>query len=231
MPFQLLDVILAGIMLVSGLLALMRGFTREVLSLIAWGLAAVAGVFAALNADLAAFAGQYLQPEIVAKIAVGAGAFLIVLIILSMISVRLADWVLDSAAGPFDRTLGLVYGLARGLALVVIAYLFYVWLVPPEKREDWVRNARSLPAIEAVGEFVTEFLPADIRDTLQTRMAAAARQPTARPAGEGEDEEGYRSRDTTVLDQLIESTQSGRQQQAPEQQQQVPEFGGEGGQN
>lgn len=232
MPFQLLDVILAGIMLVSGLLALMRGFTREVLSLIAWGLAAVAGVFAAVNPDLAAFAGQYLQPEIVAKIAVGAGAFLIVLIVLSMISVRLADWVLDSAAGPFDRTLGLVYGLARGLALVVIAYLFYVWLVPPEKREDWVRNARALPAIEAAGEFVTEFLPADIRDTLQTRMAAAARQPTARPAGEAEDEEGYRSRDTTVLDQLIESTQSGRQEQAPEQQQQqVPEFGGQGGQN
>ena len=35
----MLDLILVGIMLISGLLALMRGFTREVLSLVAWGLA------------------------------------------------------------------------------------------------------------------------------------------------------------------------------------------------
>ena len=42
MGFQLLDIILIVIMLVSGVLALMRGFTREVLSLLAWGLAAIA---------------------------------------------------------------------------------------------------------------------------------------------------------------------------------------------
>ena len=42
MPFQMLDLILVAIMLVSGLLALMRGFTREVLSLVAWGGAAAA---------------------------------------------------------------------------------------------------------------------------------------------------------------------------------------------
>ena len=39
MPLTLLDFILLAIMLVSGLLALMRGFTREVLSLVAWGAA------------------------------------------------------------------------------------------------------------------------------------------------------------------------------------------------
>ena len=46
MPFEILDLILIGIMLISGLLALMRGFTREVLSLVAWGLAALAAYFA-----------------------------------------------------------------------------------------------------------------------------------------------------------------------------------------
>ena len=106
MPFQLLDLILAGIMLVSGLLALMRGFTREVLSLIAWGAAAVAAYFAIHSPELVAYASKYLQPEIVAKIAVGAAVFLIVLIIVSLISVKLSDAVVDSAAGAFDRTLG-----------------------------------------------------------------------------------------------------------------------------
>jgi membrane protein required for colicin V production len=237
MPVQLLDIIVAAIMIVSGLLALMRGFTREVLSLIAWGLAAVAGILAALNQELNTIVGQYLQPPIVAQIALGAGVFLVVLIIVSLISVRLADWVLDSAAGPFDRTLGLFYGLVRGLLLVVIAYLFYVWLIPPERREDWVREARSLPVIERVGDFVLAFMPADIADTLKNRIAASSpSQEPKKPGAEGEEEEGYKSNQTRVLDQLIESTQSGQQKSEPSsqtpppqqgQQEQLPTFGGQ----
>lgn len=228
MPFQLLDLVLAGIMLISGLLALTRGFTREVLSLVSWGLAAAAGLFASYNDGLVELAYGYLESDVLARVAVGGGVFLVVLIILSIISVRVADWVLDSAAGTFDRTLGLAYGLGRGLLLVVVAYLFYVWLVPVEKREDWVRNARSLPMIESTGEFVTEFLPPDIRDTLHTRIAAGNLPPVQRTDSEREAEEGYGLRDSTVLDQLIESTQSGRsgtQQEAP--QDNAPLFGGE----
>ena len=48
MPFQLLDLIIIGIMLISGLLALMRGFTREVLSLLAWAIAGLAALGAVL---------------------------------------------------------------------------------------------------------------------------------------------------------------------------------------
>ena len=51
------------------------------------------------------------------------------------------------AAGAFDRTLGFIYGLARGLVLVAIAYLFYGWLLPLDRQDDWVKNARSLPMI------------------------------------------------------------------------------------
>lgn len=241
MPFELLDLILGGIMLLSGLLALTRGFTREVLSLVSWGMAAAAGLFAAFNKDLVAFAMDYVQSDIIAKIAVGGGVFLIVLIVLSMISVRLADWVLDSAAGPFDRTFGLIYGLARGLFLVAIAYLFYVWLVPPEKREDWVRNARSLAMIESTGEFVADFLPADIRETLRTRIAAGGTgQQVQQPPGASE--EGYTAPDSTVLERLIESTRSGGDQpqdQPTDQPQDQPQgepqdqplFGGETEQN
>ena len=73
MPFQLLDLILVAIMLVSGLLALMRGFTREVLSLVAWGCAAAAAFFAIHSQSLLDLANQYIKPEIAAKIAVAGG--------------------------------------------------------------------------------------------------------------------------------------------------------------
>lgn len=245
MPFQLLDLILAGIMIISGLLALMRGFTREVLSLIAWGAAAVGAYFAIRSPELLGFASQYLQPDIVAKIAVGGGIFLVVLIIVSLISVKLSDVVVDSAAGAFDRTLGFFYGLARGLVLVVIAYLFYGWLIPIDRQEDWVKNARTLPIIQSVGEVILSLVPPDIAETLTNssilsnqNAPATTQQPPAAQSGSGEttaptDEEGYKKNESQGLDQLIQGTQGGQQQQnsPPPDNQEQPDFGGQSNPN
>jgi membrane protein required for colicin V production len=236
MPFQLLDLILAGIMIISGLLALMRGFTREVLSLVAWGAAAVAAYFAIHSRELVGFASQYLQPEIVSKIAVGGAVFLVVLIIVSLISVKLSDVVVDSAAGAFDRTLGFFYGLARGLVLVVIAYLFYGWLIPFDRQEEWVKNARSLPMIQSVGAVILDLVPPDIAETLTNSSIltnpAPAQQPSATQTGGGEtqatpsDEEGYKKNESQDLDQLIQGTQGGQSTPPPDNQEQ-PDFGGQ----
>jgi membrane protein required for colicin V production len=240
MPFQLLDLILAGIMIISGLLALMRGFTREVLSLIAWGAAAVAAYFAIRSHELVGFAAQYLQPEIVAKIAVGGGVFLVVLIVVSLISVKLSDVVVDSAAGAFDRTLGFFYGLGRGLVLVVIAYLFYGWLIPVDRQEEWVKNARSLPIIESVGEVILSLVPPDIAQTLTnssilTNQTPAPPQPPATQSGSSDtqaspnDEEGYKKNESQGLDQLIQGTQGNQNNQntPPPDNQEQPDFGGQ----
>jgi membrane protein required for colicin V production len=227
MPFQLLDLILIGIMLISGLLALMRGFTREVLSLLAWGIAAVAALGAVLSPELNQLAGQYLQPEIVAKIALGGGVFLIVLIIMSLISVRIADWVLDSAAGAFDRTMGFVYGLARGLLLVAIAYLFYVWLVPEQKQEEWVRNARLLPVVKEVSTVVISFLPADVADVLRNKTYVTDQEQPAQGT-QPEEEEGYQAGQQQNLNRLIESTDgAAAAPQDREDTESEPVFGGQ----
>jgi membrane protein required for colicin V production len=228
MPFQLLDLILIGIMLISGLLALMRGFTREVLSLLAWGIAAVAALGAVLSPELNQLAGQYLQPEIVAKIALGGGVFLIVLIIMSLISVRIADWVLDSAAGAFDRTMGFVYGLARGLLLVAIAYLFYVWLVPEQKQEEWVRNARLLPVVKEVSTVVISFLPADVADVLRNKTYVTDQDAQPAQSTQPEDEEGYQAGQQQNLNRLIESTDGAKAApQDGEDTESEPVFGGQ----
>jgi membrane protein required for colicin V production len=228
MPFQLLDLILIGIMLISGLLALMRGFTREVLSLLAWGIAAVAALGAVLSPELNQLAGQYLQPDVVAKIALGGGVFLIVLIIMSLISVRIADWVLDSAAGAFDRSMGFVYGLARGLLLVAIAYLFYVWLVPEQKQEEWVRNARLLPVVKEVSTVVISFLPADVADVLRNKTYVTDKNAQPAQAAPPEEEEGYQSGSQQNLNRLIESTDgSVAAPQDGEETDREPVFGGQ----
>jgi membrane protein required for colicin V production len=204
MPFQLLDLILIGIMLISGLLALMRGFTREVLSLVAWGLAAVAAYFAIKQKPLLDLVMPYVDKEVLAQIAVAAAAFIVTLIIVSVISVRLSDAVVDSAAGAFDRTLGFLYGLFRGFILVAIAYLFYGWLLPFDKQEDWVRNAISLPAVRYAGEMLLSFMPPDIAETLSNTALIGNPEVPVDPTDGQAPETGYKTNDSQGLDNLIE---------------------------
>jgi membrane protein required for colicin V production len=202
MPLQILDFILIGIMLVSGVLALARGFTREVLSLIAWAAAAVAAYFAIQQKQLIDAVMPYVDKPILAQIAVGAVAFLITLIIVSIISVKISDRVVDSSVGAFDRSLGFIYGLARGLVLVSVAYLFYGWLQPPENQEDWIRNAQSLPIVRGVSEFLVGLMPPDIAETLSKTALTNPEGAVTPPAAEGET--GYSNGQTQGLENLVD---------------------------
>ena len=217
MPLTILDFMLIAIMLVSGLLALMRGFTREVLSLLAWAVAAVAAYFAIKQPQFIDFAMKnvpYLDKEVLAQIAVGATAFIIVLILVSIVSVKISDFVVDSAAGAFDRTLGFIFGVARGFVFVAIAYLFYGWLLPFDKQEPWVRDAYSLPMIKSTGEALLAFMPPEIADTLSnTALLKNPDQPAGATAPE-QPEGGYKTNENQGLENLIQGTGGDSQQPA-----------------
>lgn len=210
MPFQLLDIILVGIMLISGLLSLMRGFTREVLSLAAWGASAFGAYVAVKQPALIDLALPYVDKPILAMIAVGAIAFLAILIVVSLISVKISDVVVDSSIGSLDRSLGLLFGFARGFVLVAISYLFYGWLVPADRQESWVRDASALPAIVYVGEVLLNFMPPDIAETLaNTALMANPDAPSLKTdQATGKSEPGYQPSEAQGLNNLIEGTGS-----------------------
>ncbi|MGB0085003.1 MAG: CvpA family protein [Rhodomicrobiaceae bacterium] len=157
MPIQWLDVILVVIMLISAFLAMLRGLTREMLSIMSWALAAIAALFVyPLYRDRIR---ALIQPDILADGVLIATVFIIVLIVVSLITVRLSDRILDSRVGALDRTLGFVFGLVRGLILVVIAYELLVAIVPKETLPAWVTEARSLSVIESTGRGIISLLP------------------------------------------------------------------------
>ncbi len=80
---------------------------------------------------------------VVVAVAVIGGAFLLTLLVVSIVTVRISDMVLDSRVGALDRTLGFLFGLARGLFIVVVAFMFFNWLVPDKSQPEWVRAAKS----------------------------------------------------------------------------------------
>jgi membrane protein required for colicin V production len=207
MPFQLLDLLLAGIMLISGLLALMRGFTREVLTLFAWGLSALAAYYVFLKKFMFDVAMQYISNEKAAMIAVCAAAFLITLIIVSIISVKISDAVTDSAVGAVDRTLGFIFGLARGLLLVTAAYSFYGWL-NSERQDDWIKNAQSLPLIKSTGRLILSSLPfpPDIVETLNETAYREGPPPEPATQDPATGQQGYTNGDSKGLDNLVEGS-------------------------
>jgi len=168
MPITLLDVILIGVMLISAVLAMIRGFMREVLSIAAWVVAALATLYS--YGKLVPYAKSYVNNDIIATGAVVAGTFLLTLLVVSVVTVRFSDMVLDSRVGALDRTLGFLFGLARGLIIVVVAFLFFAWLVPSKTQPAWVANAKSKVVLQSTGDWLMSMLPDDPESTILKRL-------------------------------------------------------------
>jgi membrane protein required for colicin V production len=159
MPITLLDVILLVVMLISALLAMVRGFMREVLSIASWAAAAVLTLYA--YPRLKPIVLQYFSNDIVASAITIGGVFLSTLLVVSIVTIKISDSILDSRIGALDRTLGFLFGLGRGLIIVVVAFIFFDWLVKPEVQPDWVRNAKSKIVLKGTGDWLRAQLPED----------------------------------------------------------------------
>jgi membrane protein required for colicin V production len=224
MPIALLDFIVLGIVLISALLAMVRGFTREVLSIASWAAAAAATLYFLPDARELARAQIGLQPEILNDVIAGAGIFLITLLLVSLVTMRLSDFILDSRVGPFDRALGFLYGGARGLLLAVVAFLFFNWLVPERSQPSWVVDSASKPILESTGESLLAMLPDDPEATILKQLkgvgtgepgtvpdadpAAPSAPPVegAAPPPEPAPESGYRPAEQQQMDRLTAPT-------------------------
>ena len=168
MPITLLDIILLLVMLISGLLAMIRGFMREVLSIAAWIIAALVTLYA--YPRVLPMAKQYFSNDIVANGVTVGGIFLLTLLIVSIITVRISDMILDSRVGALDRTLGFLFGLGRGLVIVVVAFLFFAWLVPDRSQPEWVKGAKSRVVLQSTGQWLMSMLPDDPESTILKRL-------------------------------------------------------------
>ncbi|MCU0953166.1 MAG: CvpA family protein [Hyphomicrobium sp.] len=185
-PLTYLDAALIAVSLISGLLAMYRGLTRELLSIVSWAVAALAVLYFVLNykklaEDLAAQMGTQVP---IAQIAIGAVIFLIVLIVVHLITSRISDAILDSSVGMIDRILGFFFGVVRGFILVVIPYMFYESFIPdPANQQPWVRDSASLPYIKSTGNTIRSVLETHMPSSLTTPQPAPAASPAEPPPG------------------------------------------------
>ena len=168
MSITLLDGILLVIMLISAILAMIRGFSREVLSIVSWIAAAVAAAsfYKLLSPTITSTIPSVASNPLVADAIAAAAIFLIVLIIVSYLTMLLADMIIDSRIGVLDRTLGFIFGAARGALLVIITLMGFLWLAN-EQEPKWVADAKSKPMLVAIGTNIQNALPDNLEEMIK----------------------------------------------------------------
>jgi membrane protein required for colicin V production len=183
-PLSYLDAALLALGLISALLAMYRGFMREILSIVSWVAAAGVAYMAFGRAR------DTVGPEIAKQIGfsgangglvggalIAAVTFLIVLIIVHLITTRLSDAILDSSVGMIDRLLGFVFGFLRGALIVVIMFMGYEGFFPEkEKQFPWVQQSVTLPYIKGPGNWIKGMLDQYVKPVLE-------KQKTSDPQG------------------------------------------------
>ncbi len=172
--FTLVDGAVAGIILVSAVLAFARGFVREILSIAGWVLAAVvAFVFAPQAEPLIKeipVAGDFLADSCELSIlAAFAAVFAVALIVVSVFTSLFSSLVQKSALGGFDQGLGFLFGAIRGAVLVAIAFVLYDRIVPAGQGIEMIEQSRSALIFEQSKGVIEKQIPTEAPEWIVQR--------------------------------------------------------------
>jgi len=170
----LADIIVITIIGLSALFGFLRGFLREVLSIGSWIVAGLATYFGLPY--LRPFARQYISHELIADVATGIGIFLVVLVVASVISHMITRTVRESSLGALDRSLGILFGIARGAVIVSVALLIVDNFYAPDNRPQWLKDARTLPVVQVGADLMRQFVPASVAAKAQSTADSAKQQ-------------------------------------------------------
>jgi membrane protein required for colicin V production len=147
--FTIIDGVVALVIVLSALLAYSRGFVREALAIAGWIVAGIVGfIFAPQLEPLVKeipMVGEFIADSCeLSMIGAFAIIFAIALIIASLITPLFSSLVQRSALGGLDQGLGFVFGVARGILLVAIAYFVYDTVITSQDIQmiDDSRSAR-----------------------------------------------------------------------------------------
>lgn len=164
------DLAIIGILLVSVVVSLIRGFIKEVFSILVWAAAIFAGFqFSGLLAEALV---PVIELPSARFIVAFAAVFLLVLSVGGLIGFLVGKMVEKTGLSPTDRLFGAVFGLARGLALVVLAVMLLS--LTPFVRDPWWAESRLMPTFETMAERARAWLPESVTGLLDSKPRSAS---------------------------------------------------------
>jgi len=214
--WNMVDLAVLGVVLASGLLALIRGFVREAVALTVWLGASAAAVY--LYPLFKPWVHHHIKTELVADAATSVGVFCAALVILIPLGHVVSGLVRGRALTSIDRSLGFVFGLMRGALVVCLLFLLTLWIWPDKEKEpDILAQAKTRPLMQAGAEVLKTFLPKEDMDKAQKSMNAVSQIPldqitTPSIAGSNDKPNGEQGEGLSqqVIEQLINPQQQGK---------------------
>lgn len=212
--FTGLDWLVVLIVGTAAAFGLMRGFIAEVASLAAWvaGFVAVRMLYEPARAMLVEASGS----EMIGTLAAVLGPFLLAMLLVKLIGSFLSSSARGSVIGPFDRLLGLGFGLVKGFLVASLGFLLLTLvleIMPGEDdRPDWLTRARTTPTLALVANAMVNYAGdawrhsrADDPDTVRDPHAGLPGFGDDAGADRaGNDGAGYAPDDRRSLDSLLD---------------------------
>ena len=191
------DIIVIAVVALSTLIAFLRGFVREMLTVGSWIGAALVTIYG--FPIVQGRFEQWISNKLAAHVVCGAALFIGSLIVFSILSNFLARFVRGSALTAVDRSLGLLYGLVRGAVLVSLAYMIVMALEP-----SIVAGAKTVPMMARGAEILLSLAPKELSDEITTQL------PAASPASDNQKQDAvarpsYTKRDNDALQRLMDA--------------------------
>ena len=146
MEIAVVDIGIAVIVAISGLISLVRGFVKEAMSLVIWVLAYVVAM--TFSEQLSALLINVIELASLRQLAAWGGLFVGTLLLGAIINYLLGKLVTSTGLGGTDRTLGLVFGVFRGL-LIVLAIVVMLPLAIPVDQDLWWQESTLIPIFQS----------------------------------------------------------------------------------
>ena len=174
LPLTAFDVAVLLIVGISALLALVRGATREALTMAAWIGALVVAYYG--FGYVRELAQKTIEVRWIADIVALVVVFAIPLIAFKTVASVLSDHVSDGGFNMADRLVGMAFGVLRGAAIVCALYLGVGILIEPDQQPSWMTRAALLPYVKEGAGMLQDLLPADAEDAGREAVREARRE-------------------------------------------------------
>ncbi|MCV2402834.1 CvpA family protein [Marinomonas sp. C2222] len=149
------DWLIIGVVVLSSLLSLKRGFVKEVLSLLTW---VVAFVIAVKFADqMQALLLDQVQNDQIRYIVSYVSLFVASLVVGALVSYMLGFLIQVTGLSSTDRVLGMLFGFARG-SLIVIAFVSLLSLSPAIEETEFWKSSQLIPQLGQLNDWTREML-------------------------------------------------------------------------
>ena len=164
---SIVDIIIIVVLLISTLIGVLRGFIRELLSLVAWAIALYAAwMFAEVGAT---YLEPYISQSVLRVISAFTAIFIVTLIVASILGFLLYKLFSIAGISGLDRSLGLVFGIARGVVIVSILILGSVYMDFPS--QPWWQGAKLVTYFSPLTDVILTVFPENIAENFRPKIA------------------------------------------------------------